>query len=126
MTKYFLVLSLALAACGGSATPTDLGVDQAAPADLHAKTDLAQLGCGALFGCIRQCTQSNMSTCVPACLNAASPAAQSTFGALRDCAQPACYNSDAAQPPCQDPSSTACQNCISANCASELTACNAS
>src|SRR5262249_40134202 len=117
--------------CGDDTAPAttpDLSVaaDLSVTHDLTPNADLtSQATCAQTLSCITACTSGNINTCVPACLAALSTSGATYFNALQACAQPACYAQDGGTPPCADPSSTACTNCIAGQCSSQIAACEA-
>jgi hypothetical protein len=115
-----------------SATPDDATVvaDATVLADLTAsvdRTDLAPLGCAGMVACTRTCTDVDTGPCVTACIARGSSAAMAYFQPLQQCAGPACSQNptDAGPPPCSNPSSQACIDCVQQSCATELAACQA-
>jgi hypothetical protein len=89
-------------------------------------SDLGQFSCAATVACTRTCGSGNTGAkCVSDCIMNASNDAKIYFDPLQACAGPACSDQifDAGTPPCSDPSSNACIQCVMANCNMELMTC---
>jgi hypothetical protein len=125
-----LTALLSLTACDSSSGPDDMAVpdmSMSGTQDLLVKdlSPVAADSCAALAACGSMCTPSNISTCGPACLAAASTTAQGYFSAIQDCTKAQCNNSDAGITDCNDFTSTACKSCLASKCAAEIAACEA-
>ncbi len=90
-------------------------------------SDLGPFSCAATVACTRMCTSGNDNgaMCVANCIKMASADAKIDFDPLQACAGPACTDRmpEMGTPPCDDPSSNACIQCVMANCNQELMTC---
>jgi hypothetical protein len=109
-------------ACDDTAAPP-LSADLSVPV-ADAGVDLGLLTCNGIYSCINACAPGTLNSCVPACIARGSTAAQAKFLPLQQCSGPACYTTDG-NPPCANPSSSACKSCVLANCATEAAQCTA-
>jgi len=122
-----LVLSLSLAACGGSSkSESDMAV---MTADMTAST--GTLGCFALVECIQKCNGD--TTCETNCGAMATTNGQTLLNAVLACSYGVCEQpGDSGTPACSGSSelSAGCQTCAnkaanSAACSTQLNACEA-
>jgi len=128
MKTVLITLALLLAACGGSSPKTNdmaFTPDLTAPADFTVPPDLAQLSCRQTVACVTSCTGASFNACVEGCLANASTNALVSFAPLEMCAEPACYDADGGSDACGSVGSGACLSCITTNCSSQYTTCEA-
>jgi hypothetical protein len=123
-----LLLIVASAGCGdnGSGAPMDLALGNADLA-VPGGADLAALSCNGIFTCAGACTSTMSTSCAQACLAAGTPMGQAKFQTVAICFQKMCATPDGGTGPCvgAGASTSACTECVTSKCASQIADCQA-